>query len=171
MIVETAEFESPIGTVCVAVHGERLCALGFAEQWSRRRALLEKRFRHADFIAAVDPGGVISHLKRYFAGDVDALGPIVVDTDGTPFQQRVWSALRTIPVGQTVSYADIARTVGAPTAVRAVGAANGANPVGIVVPCHRVIGTNGQLTGYGGGIERKRWLLRHESSQCQLKVA
>ena len=113
----------------------------------------------------------LTRLEKYFAGDLDALAGIIVDTGGTPFQQRVWSELRKIPVGRTASYGDIARAIGAPTAVRAVGAANGANPVGIVVPCHRVIGTNGNLTGYGGGIERKRWLLRHESAQHELRVA
>ena len=82
----------------------------------------------------------------------------------TPFQQRVWSELREIPVGATRSYADIARGVGRPTATRAVGAANGRNPIAVIVPCHRVIGANGTLTGYGGGLERKRWLLAHEGA-------
>jgi methylated-DNA-[protein]-cysteine S-methyltransferase len=93
---------------------------------------------------------------------------IAVDTGGTAFQQRVWKELRKIPAGRTVSYGCIAAAIGAPSAVRAVGAANGANPVGIVLPCHRVVGSNGQLTGYGGGLERKRWLLAHESAQGEL---
>jgi len=171
MILETGELESPIGKVFVTVYGDRLCGLGFGEQWPRKQALLEKRFGQAERRTTADPAGVISRLRKYFAGELDALDTIVVDTFGTPFQQRVWSELRKIPVGRTASYGDIARAIGAPTAVRAVGAANGANPVGIVVPCHRVIGTNGSLTGYGGGIERKRWLLRHESAQHELRVA
>lgn len=87
-----------------------------------------------------------------------------VRTGGTPFQRKVWRALREITCGTTVSYAKIAERIGQPAAVRAVGLANGSNPVGIVVPCHRVIGSNGSLTGYGGGMERKRWLLTHESA-------
>ena len=85
--------------------------------------------------------------------------------NGTPFQKRVWEALRTVPAGKTASYAELAVRVGSPAAVRAVGAANGANPVAIVVPCHRIIGSNGTLTGYGGGLERKTWLLRHEGGR------
>jgi len=153
------------------VHDGRVCALCFAEQWSRRRAQLEKRFGEVEFRDAADPAGVIRHLERYFAGDFDALDAIAVDTGGTPFQQRVWTELRKIRPGETVSYAQIAAAIGAPSAVRAVGAANGSNPVGIVLPCHRVIGSNGQLTGYGGGLDRKRWLLAHESAQGELRVA
>jgi methylated-DNA-[protein]-cysteine S-methyltransferase len=86
-----------------------------------------------------------------------------VATNGTDFQKSVWHALRAIPAGQTVTYGELARRLGQPTAMRAVGLANGANPIGIVVPCHRVVGANGTLTGYAGGLERKRWLLAHES--------
>jgi methylated-DNA-[protein]-cysteine S-methyltransferase len=171
MTLEVTEFESPIGKIVVALHDARLCALRFAEHWPRMRPLLEKRFGQVDFRQAADPAGVITCLRKYFAGDFGALDAIIIDTGGTPFQQRVWKELRKIPAGRTVSYAHIAMAIGAPTAVRAVGAANGSNPVGIVVPCHRVIGSNGQLTGYGGGIERKRWLLRHESAQQELRVA
>jgi methylated-DNA-[protein]-cysteine S-methyltransferase len=91
-----------------------------------------------------------------------ALDAIEVDTGGTPFQQRVWQELRRIPAGSTRSYSEVARAIGRPSAVRAVAAANGANPVSIVIPCHRVIGADGSLTGYGGGLHRKRWLLAHE---------
>jgi methylated-DNA-[protein]-cysteine S-methyltransferase len=96
------------------------------------------------------------------SGRARRAGRLPVETGGTAFQRRVWEALRTIPVGTTVSYLEMARRVGAPDAVRAVGAANGANPVAIVLPCHRVIGSNGRLVGYGGGLDRKRWLLAHE---------
>jgi methylated-DNA-[protein]-cysteine S-methyltransferase len=92
-----------------------------------------------------------------------------VQTSGTPFQREVWRALRNIPCGTTVSYAKLAEQIGRPAAVRAVGLANGSNPVGVVVPCHRVIGANGSLTGYGGGIERKSWLLEHEASAPTMK--
>jgi methylated-DNA-[protein]-cysteine S-methyltransferase len=111
---------------------------------------------------ASNPGGVTAQLKRYFAGDLSVIETIPVKTGGTPFQQDVWRALRDIPCGETMSYGELARQIGRPAAVRAVGAANGANPVSVVVPCHRVIGSNGSLTGYGGGIERKQWLLHHE---------
>ena len=101
-------------------------------------------------------------LQRYFDGDLRVLDSVTVELNGTPFQQRVWNALRSIPAGSTWSYTELARRVGAQAAVRAVGAANGANPVALVVPCHRVIGANGTLVGYGGGLPRKRWLLAHE---------
>jgi methylated-DNA-[protein]-cysteine S-methyltransferase len=93
---------------------------------------------------------------------LDILDTIEVEMNGTPFQLRVWQALRGVHAGRTASYSEIARAVGAPAAVRAVGAANGANPIAVVVPCHRIIGANGALTGYGGGLRRKEWLLRHE---------
>ncbi len=101
-------------------------------------------------------------MERYFAGDVAAIVGIPVQTGGTPFQRRVWDELRKIPCGTAISYGRLAERIAHPKAVRAVGLANGANPVGIVVPCHRVIGANGSLTGYGGGLERKQWLLEHE---------
>jgi methylated-DNA-[protein]-cysteine S-methyltransferase len=104
-------------------------------------------------------------MKNYFAGDLGAIDKLPVKTAGTPFQRAVWNALREIPRGATESYGQLAERIGRPTAVRAVGLANGSNPIGIVVPCHRVIGANGSLTGYGGGMERKRWLLDHEGAQ------
>jgi methylated-DNA-[protein]-cysteine S-methyltransferase len=109
-----------------------------------------------------NPSGLTEAIGRYFAGDLAAIDTLPVQTAGTPFQREVWRALRDIPCGTTISYAALAGRIGRPNAVRAVGLANGSNPVGIVVPCHRVIGSDGSLTGYGGGIERKRWLLRHE---------
>ncbi len=171
MMLEIARCASPIGEIVVAVRDGQLCALNFADHWPRKRARLEKRFGTVELRAATDPAGVVTRLKRYFAGDLDALAPIAVDPGGTPFQRKVWTELRKVPRGRTVSYGHLARAIGAPAAVRAVGAANGANPVGIVIPCHRVIGANGQLTGYGGGIARKRWLLAHESAQGELRVA
>jgi methylated-DNA-[protein]-cysteine S-methyltransferase len=103
-------------------------------------------------------------LERYFAGDLTAIDSIEVATAGTPFQRTVWAALRAIPVGETRSYAGLAAAIGRPRAVRAVGLANGANPIAIIVPCHRVIGADASLTGYGGGLPRKRWLLVHEGA-------
>ncbi len=162
MTLEVAEFHSPIGTIVLAVRDGALASLVFADGWPDRRARLVKRFGEVDLRRVADPARVSGRLAAYFAGDLGALDAIAVDPSGTPFQRRVWAALRTIPPGETVSYQTLARRIGAPTAVRAVGAANGDNPVGIVVPCHRVIGADGSLTGYAGGIERKRWLLTHE---------
>jgi methylated-DNA-[protein]-cysteine S-methyltransferase len=110
-----------------------------------------------------------AQLTEYFSGTATEfdlpLGP-----HGTPFQIRVWEALRAIPHGQTISYGELARRLGAPKAMRAVGAANGRNPIPIIVPCHRVIGARGDLTGFGGGLERKRWLLDHEGGVEELKL-
>jgi methylated-DNA-[protein]-cysteine S-methyltransferase len=103
-------------------------------------------------------------VAAYFRGALGAVDDLPLATLGTPFQRRVWAALRTIPAGRTVSYGELARRVGRPESVRAVGGANGDNPWPVVVPCHRVIGKDGRLVGYGGGIERKRWLLRHEGA-------
>jgi len=114
---------------------------------------------------ARDPSGVASVLGAYFAGRVDAIDALAVDeAAGTEFQRRVWRALRQIPVGRTESYAGLARRIGAPRAVRAVGSANHCNPVAIVVPCHRVIGSDGSLTGYAGGLERRELLLKLEGA-------
>jgi methylated-DNA-[protein]-cysteine S-methyltransferase len=141
--------DSPVGPLAVAVDGGALCELWFGAEAAGERV--------------DDLPEVTGPLRRYFDGDLAALDPLrVAPTRGTPFQRAVWGALREIPAGATASYGDIARRIGRPSAVRAVGAANGANPIGIVVPCHRVIGTDGSLTGYAGGLERKRWLLRHE---------
>lgn len=103
-------------------------------------------------------------LQHYFKGDVTAIDKLKTKTGGTDFQKEVWAALRTIPHGTTLTYGDLAKQIGNPKAVRAVGLANGANPIGIVVPCHRVIGANGTLTGYAGGVDKKKWLLEHEGA-------
>jgi len=114
------------------------------------------------------PAALRKALAAYFDGDLTSIDTIACATGGTRFQRTVWAALRDIPAGQTESYGQLAARIGAPKAVRAVGLANGANPIGLVVPCHRVIGANGSLTGYGGGIERKRWLLNHEGAAFNL---
>jgi methylated-DNA-[protein]-cysteine S-methyltransferase len=101
-------------------------------------------------------------MRAYFKGDIAAIDNLPVETAGTPFQTSVWRALRRIRGGKTISYAELARRIGKPRAVRAAGLANGQNPISIVVPCHRVIGSDGSLTGYGGGLPRKKWLLEHE---------
>jgi methylated-DNA-[protein]-cysteine S-methyltransferase len=110
-------------------------------------------------------------IEAYFAGELSAIAALRVETAGTAFQRQVWRALRDIPPGEVTSYGRLAATIGRPRAVRAVGLANGANPVALVVPCHRVIGADASLTGYGGGIERKRWLLLHEGARLQASRA
>lgn len=159
------QIDTPIGTLLIVSDRlGNLRAVDWQEYESRRDRLLRIHYGDGRFTlkAASNPNGLSDALRRYFAGELSAIDQLPVQTWGTPFQRRVWRELRQIPCGTTVSYAQLAARIGQPNAVRAVGLANGANPVGIVVPCHRVIGSNGSLTGYGGGIERKRWLLNHE---------
>jgi methylated-DNA-[protein]-cysteine S-methyltransferase len=113
---------------------------------------------------------VREQLDAYFAGELGAFD-LDVDPQGTPFQRRVWDELRRIPFGETISYSELARRLGDPKLVRAVGVANGRNPISIVIPCHRVIGADGSLVGYGGGLERKRWLLEHEAVAAGSRLA
>jgi len=114
-----------------------------------------------------DPFGLTTRLAAYFSGDIHAIDEIPTATAGTVFQREVWRALRDIPAAETISYGQLAQRIGRPRAVRAVGLANGSNPIGVVVPCHRVIGANGSLTGYGGGLHRKEWLLAHERAHTE----
>ncbi len=139
-----------------------MCVVHFGPSTPALESTIRRWYPDTPLGAAADPGGAISVLNRYFDGDLDSLDEVDVELHGTAFQQRVWMALRSVKAGSTLSYAELAGRVGAPAAVRAVGAANGANPVAVVLPCHRIIGSNGSLTGYGGGLDRKRWLLDHE---------
>ena len=157
--------DTPLGELFVVADQDgNLCSTAWTDYESNLRPSLEVHYGKNGFTiqSARDPGGLTEAIVRYFAGDLAAIDALPVRTVGTPFQREVWRALRGIPCGTTISYAKLARQIGRPNAVRAVGLANGSNPVGIVVPCHRVIGSDGSLTGYGGGLERKRWLLRHE---------
>lgn len=151
---------------------EDLRAIDWIDYDDRMRRLLTRHYGAQGVILnpAVQSSRHASALAAYFAGNLGAIDSLMTATAGTPFQKRVWGALREIPAGQTVSYADLARRIGQPAAVRAIGLANSANPVGIVVPCHRVIGADGSLTGYGGGLERKRWLLDHERRYQRMAV-
>ncbi len=161
--IETAAVETPAGTFRLFAKGGVLVAAGFEEAAPRLLARLEARFGPPEVVETADPAGAVAALRRYLAGDATALDSLAVDLGGTPFQRAVWEALRGIPSGTTVTYAELARRVGRPRAVRAVGAANGANPVSVVVPCHRVVGKDG-LRGYAGGLPRKEWLLAHEGA-------
>jgi methylated-DNA-[protein]-cysteine S-methyltransferase len=160
---------SPIGTMFL-VHDpeERVRALDFHDCEARMRRLLRLHYGAdgTDFVvqSRKAPEIIGRALADYFAGDLAAIDAVPVATAGTPFQRVVWAALRKIQPGTTLSYGALAREQERPKSVRAVGFANGANPVAIVVPCHRVIGSDGSLTGYGGGIDRKIWLLTHEGA-------
>jgi methylated-DNA-[protein]-cysteine S-methyltransferase len=160
--LEIATLESPIGPLTVAAHEGRVCLLHFGAEDDGVRDWIGRWYRGMPVDRVADPAGAGGVLKRYFAGDLGSLDGIAVELNGTAFQRRVWERLRGVRAGTTSSYLRLASDVGASKAVRAVGAANGANPVAIIVPCHRIIGTNGSLTGYGGGLDRKQWLLRHE---------
>jgi methylated-DNA-[protein]-cysteine S-methyltransferase len=162
--LRTTQIETPEGAIVFARSGDRLCALGFADHWPRLLAGLRRRFGDIEIRPDPDGGKPGRALRRYLGGDLDALEGLEVDTAGTPFQEKVWSRLRKIPAGRTISYAQLARAVGDASAVRAVAGANARNPVSIVVPCHRVIASDGKLSGYGGGVARKRWLLAHEGA-------
>jgi len=161
-MIEHGRIETPIGALQVFARNGALVLIDLRDDAAAAREQVRGRFPGEPMLAHEDPAGCAAALRRYFAGDLSALDVLQVDPGGTPFQASVWRALRAIRPGTTISYRELAERIGAPQAVRAVGAANGANPVPIVIPCHRVIGTNGKLVGYGGGIERKDWLLRHE---------
>ncbi len=157
--------DTPIGELLMVTdEAGRLRATDWTDFEPRMVRLLERHYGKNGFQLepARNPHDSSDALRRYFGGNIEAIDGICVETVGTPFQRSVWNELRRIPSGAAISYGKLAEQIARPKAVRAVGLANGANPIGIVVPCHRVIGWNGSLTGYGGGLERKRWLLEHE---------
>jgi methylated-DNA-[protein]-cysteine S-methyltransferase len=157
--------KTPIGELLLVTDDSgKLRALDWGDYEDRMMGLLARYYRKNGFQIepARKPSELRDRMKSYFAGDVTAIDDIPVETTGTPFQRSVWKELRKIPGGFPISYGKLAEKIARPKAVRAVGLANGSNPVGVVVPCHRVIGSDGSLTGYGGGLERKRWLLDHE---------
>jgi methylated-DNA-[protein]-cysteine S-methyltransferase len=154
---------TPIGEALIVTdEAGHLRAFDFADHEPRMMRLLRLHYGDVALAPGAAPAVIVAAFRAYFAGDMDALSSVAWATAGTAFQREVWAALTTIPAGETLSYGALAARIGRPKAVRAVGLANGANPVAVIVPCHRVIGADGSLTGYGGGIERKRWLLAHE---------
>ncbi|HEX9165343.1 MAG TPA: methylated-DNA--[protein]-cysteine S-methyltransferase [Gemmatimonadales bacterium] len=154
---------SPIGTLLLTGTREGLTGV-YMETGGAASAAVMSAVRDTTGFAEAK-----RQLQEYFEGTRRAFD-LPLQPEGTPFQVMVWDALREIPYGTTISYQELARRIGAEKAVRAVGAANGANPIPIIIPCHRVIGADGSLTGYGGGIERKRWLLDHEAGQRPLPL-
>lgn len=166
---------TPIGVMHIVTDAQaRLRAIDWQDYEGRIQLLMRRQYK-------AYPAGAItltetstpSHIQRvmqdYFDGDIHAINELPVATGGTEFQNDTWAALRQIPPGHPISYRELAERIGRPTATRAVGLANGSNPVGIVVPCHRVIGSNASLTGYGGGLHRKQWLLEHEHRHAGLE--
>jgi methylated-DNA-[protein]-cysteine S-methyltransferase len=165
MTILSTALASPLGELVIAVRGDVACALEFADVWPERAARLRRTGEEVVVSARRGPVAAVAalSLEEYFEGRLGALARVAIDPAGTPFQQRVWSELRKIPPGEMLTYRELARRVGCPSGFRAVGAANGRNPLAIVVPCHRVVGSDGHLCGYAGGLARKRWLLAHEA--------
>lgn len=154
---------TPIGTALLVTDAEgALRALDWEDYEHRMRQLLRLHYGAVDLSDRPAPMEMRTALSGYFEGDLGQLLNIVWRIAGTPFQQKVWTALAQIPVGTTMSYRALAARIDMPKAIRAVGHANGSNPISVVLPCHRLIGADGSLVKYGGGLARKRWLLRHE---------
>jgi len=167
VILSRETIATPMGDMLALASDEGLCALEFTgprKRLTRLEARLGRHFPPHDIVDRATP--VIARTRRwldaYFSGASAAIGDLPLDMRGAAFEKRVWEALTRIPPGETTSYGAIAKSLGRAGASRAVGAANGANPIAIIVPCHRVIGSSGSLTGYGGGLDRKTWLLNHE---------
>jgi len=162
-ILRLDRLKTPIGAALLVTDGDGvLRALDWEDHEKRMRELLRLQCGAVELKNARVPADLRAKLSAYFKGDLDRLREIAWRVAGTPFQRKVWNALPKIPAGSTLSYGALAAKFGSPRAMRAVGHANGANPISVVVPCHRLIGANGSLVKYGGGLERKRWLLRHE---------
>lgn len=165
MRLALSTLSTPIGQALIVTDDAgTLRALDFADFRPRMDRLLGRHYGAVTLTDGPVPGPVRDALDAYFAGDLTAPDALSIATNGTAFQTRVWTELRRLKPGQTVSYGAMSARIGQPTAVRAMGLANGANPIAIIVPCHRVIGADGSLTGYGGGLHRKEWLLRHEGA-------
>jgi O-6-methylguanine DNA methyltransferase len=169
--ITLATLETPIGPILIATDDDgRLRAVDFWANEAGLTRLLQRQYGEVAIGTGQSPAPIRRAFEDYFAGDIRALDAVPVETVGPVFHRKVWAALRRIPAGETRSYGEIAREIGEPGAARAVGMANGQNPVPIVVPCHRVIGADGSLTGFGGGLPRKRWLLRHEGAAFKDKT-
>lgn len=165
LILLEDKIATPVGPLWILCDEQfRLRAVEWEEHSDRMEQLLDIHYHRDGYQrrASDNPGGLSDKLRAYFGGDLAIIDTLPSETAGTSFQREVWKALRAIPCGQVMHYGQLAEQLGRPGAARAVGAANGANPVSIVVPCHRVIGRNGTMTGYAGGVQRKEWLLRHE---------
>ena len=164
MHLRLERWASPISSLLLVTDdADILRALYFGDRDEQLRRVLQQHYGKYRLTEGRTADAIKKPLEAYFEGNLGAIDAILVATGGTPFQQDVWRALRSIPAGTTTTYGQIAFTLGRDGSSRAVGAANGANPIAIVIPCHRVVGANGTLTGYGGGLANKRWLLAHEA--------
>ena len=155
---------TPIGPMIMLARDGVMLLLEFSDADDRVAREMKVRFGDVELVPTKNPFGFSERITKYFVGDLATIDSIPADGGGTEFQGRVWAELRRIPCGVTISYGELATRLGDKNAMRAVGLANGRNPISVVVPCHRVIGANGSMTGYGGGIKRKEWLLRHEGA-------
>jgi methylated-DNA-[protein]-cysteine S-methyltransferase len=164
MQILSDHIQTPIGEMILFAADGVMLLLEFADAEGRVERELKARFGEVQLVPTKNPFGFSYLISAYFAGELQAIAAIPTDGGGTKFQRRVWAELKRIPCGITISYGELATRLGDKNAMRAVGLANGRNPISIVVPCHRVIGANGSMTGYGGGMARKEWLLRHEGA-------
>jgi methylated-DNA-[protein]-cysteine S-methyltransferase len=160
----TERFETPVGPMVLVAKDGVVLLFEFEGTPGRIERQMRQRFGDVALEPATNPFGIGDRIRAYFAGDIHSLDDLLTDGGGTVFERQVWAELRKIPAGSTVSYGDIARKLGDVQLSRAVGTANGKNPIAIIVPCHRVIGADGSMTGYGGGLKNKEWLLRHEGA-------
>jgi len=166
--------DTPTGRMLIVTDQEgRARAIDWDDCQTRMNRLLRRHYGVMvdDLRESRGTSAALQALERYFGGALHAIDSVATATNGTGFQQTVWAALRTIPSGRPISYGALATRIGRPKAIRAVGLANGSNPIAIIVPCHRVIGANASLTGYGGGLDRKRWLLAYEGALNPIPVA
>jgi methylated-DNA-[protein]-cysteine S-methyltransferase len=185
MRIRYTTFASPVGSITVAWKGETVVCVHMDEavnrtSWRTRyrsaapierlRSELSERFGDVELEHAGPGARPARAFRRYFAGDRHALDRLAVDPGGTPFQAKVWKRLRAIPAGRTMTYGELADAVGAPGAARAAGGAVGSNPIPVIIPCHRVVGSDRKLTGFGGGLERKLWLLEHEGAAMRRRA-
>jgi methylated-DNA-[protein]-cysteine S-methyltransferase len=167
--VQTIEEDHAIGPIHFVAYGKVLLAMEFGDVEHRLMPMLRARYgADVGLERADDLHDIATAIRAYFDGDICAVDRLSVDGGGTDFQQQAWHALRKIPPGEVRTYGQIAALLGRPNAARAIGSANALNPISLVVPCHRLVGSTGALTGYGGGIERKRWLLAHEQHWAQV---
>jgi O-6-methylguanine DNA methyltransferase len=172
-MIETARIDSPVGGLFLAAHEGRLIALTFKDGRDKVDHILARRFAEIGDDATTtgkDPAGAVTALRAYFDGDINAIDSVTVDPGGNGFMRRAWDAMRSIPSGETISYAKLAVEAGSPNAVRAAGTACATNPIALVIPCHRIVRSDGTLGGYGGGLQNKMWLLEHERRTRQLTL-
>ena len=171
MKLTVSQLETSLGVVTLVSTRAGLAGLAFENRVDSLWRFLESRFDSIESDTGGPPDPAAAELRAYFEGAIGALERIRTDAGGTEFQRRVWEALRRIPGGCTTSYGELARSIGQPTGFRAVATANATNPVAIVIPCHRVIHADGSISGYGGGVERKKWLLRHEADNLPFALS